>query len=127
MNPPVPPQAAPVNSGRVELDYPSAVRARDATRYVEGMIKGRGDRGYGGRGSLNPATYAYLDAGTFPGISGSSLGSANVVLCSSDGASLTADGETILCYNAGGSFDGPVYMLILWVDGNWSVGVVKCP
>ncbi len=53
--------------------------------------------------------------------SGLTLGSGTVTLCSRSGDTLTADGEDITVYNAGGVITGPKVLELDWTDGVWAV------
>lgn len=130
MESPLNPQQNPAGGGPVALNRDAYHRVRDAVRYVETFRRNRVVPGKGLNAFIRPSSYAFLAAGaTISAPSGSTLGSGSVTLCSRSGATVTADGETVTVYNAGGSVSGGgsgKYVKVGWCDGDWSVDVAPC-
>lgn len=125
------PQSDPVGGPPQLVDPATAARIATAVSYVEDSSRGGRPRQRRARGPWEVAgVYGFLASGaTISAASGATLGSGTVTLCSRSGASLTADGESVTAYNAGGSVTagaGGAYVALGWVDGDWSVVVVKC-
>jgi hypothetical protein len=127
----VPEQKAPTDSGPVVFDRPSAERTRDAVLYVEGFYRGgKPLRGRGLKSWSNPGRWAFLAASaTITAASGATLGSGTVRLCSRSGPTLTADGDFVTVYNAGGAVTAGgsgKYLKLGWTDGDWGLDVAPC-
>jgi hypothetical protein len=113
----------------VALSPAAATEIGETVRYVRGVNRSRTPRkGKGLSAWSNSGAWGFLAGGaTITAASGATLGSGSVRLCSRSVATLTADGDTVDVYNAGGSVSGPLYIKLGWTDGDWSIDVAKCP
>ena len=129
-NLPVASPQPPVGNQAVGLDLASAVRVEAATKFVETMYRTRPRLPAGKNPGLNAGWWGFLAGGaSIGGASGLTLGTGTVTLCSRDGATCTADGDTVAVYNAGGSFTAPTGGMVVklgWTDGDWSTDVAAC-
>lgn len=126
MTPPSGPTVTPLDNGLVAFDRDSAARTADAVRYVERQARGGapGQRRVP-RFAVNTGFYAYTSGG-ISAASGGTLGSGSAQLCSRNAAALTADGDTVTVYNAGGAVAAGTFLSVTWVDGDWSTSVAPC-
>ncbi|GAC1448277.1 MAG: hypothetical protein NVSMB9_31260 [Isosphaeraceae bacterium] len=126
MNSPQGPQRSPIPGRAVVFDRPAAERIVNVVKRVEGNYRySRPPGTTPPRGALNTGMYAYV-ASNITAASGATLGQGTGVLCSRSGATLTANGETVTIYTAGGAITGPLYLSIAYVQGDWSTSVGPC-
>lgn len=120
----------------VDAADPIAMRPATFARHSRAVERVLGDnhsvRPRASRGrTTSPAASAWarLASGATIGAgSGLSLGTGTVVLCSRSGSVLTADGDTVTCYNDGPAITAfsDMSILLRWTDGVWAAAKCKC-
>lgn len=123
---PPPPQTGDAGAP-VALAPETYARHAAAVSYVEGMVRlspGQGKRGR--TTSAAPGAWGVLASGaTITGVSGLTLGTGTVTLCTRSGATITPGDEEVTVYNTcaaitGDAPDGTVLPLH-WIDA-WVIG-----
>lgn len=122
------PEPAVDTTTPIALKPPTYSRHARVVDYIERTNRSRYPRAGRGR-TTSPAAgcWAKLASGsTISGVSGLTLGSGTVTLCSRSGTALTADGDTVTVYNANDAITAASDMAVklTWTDGEWSVA--KC-
>lgn len=124
------PTDPPVDNTPIALLPATFARHEGAAKYVEGLYKTRVQRHDRGRGPyIKPGAWGLLvDGETITALAGMILGTGTVTLCTQEGTTLTATGNTVPVVNSGDAIaaaGGDKVVRLAWTEGAWSVNCWK--